>query len=45
MNRPYSLDYARLASGAFYETIILVTFNEIIKIRKQGKISLGELQS
>jgi hypothetical protein len=30
MNRPYFLDYARLASGAFYETILLVTFYEII---------------
>jgi len=32
MNRPYSLDYARLASGAFYETIVLSTFYEVIKI-------------
>jgi hypothetical protein len=31
MNRPYSLDYARLASGAFFETIVLATFDEIIK--------------
>jgi hypothetical protein len=30
MNRPYSLNYARLASGAFYETIVPVTFYEII---------------
>jgi hypothetical protein len=32
MNRPYSLNYARLASGAFYETIGLATFYEIIII-------------
>jgi hypothetical protein len=32
MNRPYSLDYARLASGAFYETIFLVTFYEITNL-------------
>jgi hypothetical protein len=30
MNRPYSLDFARLASGAFYEAILLATFYEII---------------
>jgi len=30
-NRPYLLDYARLASGAFYETIALLTFYEFIK--------------
>jgi hypothetical protein len=30
MNRPYSLDHARLAYGAFYETIGLLTFYEII---------------
>jgi len=29
-NRPYSLDYARLASGAFYETIVLLTFYDFI---------------
>jgi hypothetical protein len=29
MNRPYSLNYARLASGAFYETIVLMAFYEI----------------
>jgi hypothetical protein len=32
MNHPYSLDYARLASGDFYETIALITFYEIINI-------------
>ncbi len=32
MNRPYSLDYARLASGAFYEAIVLVTFYAIFII-------------
>jgi len=32
MNRPYSLDYARLASGAFYETIVLTTFCETINL-------------
>jgi hypothetical protein len=30
MNRPYSLDWVRLASGAFYETIVPMTFYEII---------------
>jgi hypothetical protein len=29
-NRPYSLDYARLASGAFYETIVPVNFHDFI---------------
>jgi hypothetical protein len=29
-NRPYSSVFARLASGAFYETIVLLTFYEII---------------
>jgi hypothetical protein len=32
MNRPHSLDYAHLASGAFYKAIILLIFYEIINI-------------
>jgi hypothetical protein len=28
---PHSSVFARLASGAFYETIILPTFDEIVK--------------
>jgi hypothetical protein len=32
MNRPYSLNLARLASGAFYEIIVLVSSYEIITI-------------
>jgi hypothetical protein len=31
---PHSSVFARLASGAFYETIVPVTFYEIIKIDK-----------
>jgi hypothetical protein len=35
MNRPYSLNYARIvppvAGRAFYETIVLATFYEIVK--------------
>jgi len=34
-NRPYLLDYARLASGAFYETIVLLTFYEFIKFKSR----------
>jgi hypothetical protein len=30
----HSLVFARLASGAFYETIVLVTFYEIITIER-----------
>ena len=32
MNCPYISVFARLASGAFYETIVPVTFYEIIKL-------------
>jgi hypothetical protein len=32
MNRPYSLDYARLASEAFYENIFLTAFTIALNI-------------
>jgi len=37
----HSSVFARLASGAFYETIVLVTFYEIIKFHllKSGRTS------
>jgi hypothetical protein len=37
LQSPYYLDYARLASGAFYETIVPVTFYEIGKPNDFGK--------
>jgi hypothetical protein len=32
MNRPYSLIYARLASGAFYKAIVALIICEVIKV-------------
>jgi hypothetical protein len=32
-----TIGFARLASGAFYETIILLTYYEIIKVLSKGK--------
>jgi hypothetical protein len=34
---PHSLVFARLASGAFYETIVSVAFHEIIRIKRPDK--------
>jgi hypothetical protein len=38
----HSSVFARLASGAFYETILRVTFYEIINFKKKDKFSCVE---